>query len=187
MTDPVFLVADIGGTSTRLGLSDGAALRPQTVHSFANDGFSGFDDILDRYLAMAPASPAAIALAGAGPVADARIQLTNRNWTISAHDVKAQTGCDTVFLMNDLQAMGHALAVPEIAGGPLTQTRLVLAIGTGLNIAVAHPTSAGTLVPAAESGYATLPFTTADDAALLAQLPVPAIESARKVKALRCL
>ncbi|MDU8929723.1 glucokinase [Alisedimentitalea sp. MJ-SS2] len=171
------LVADVGGTSSRLALSDGPTLRLDTVRSFGNEGFSSFTAVLRSYLAEHPVAPAAIALAGAGPVTGDRIRLTNRNWTISAPEIATLTGCTNITLMNDLQAMGHALAVPSIAGSPLTQTRLVLAIGTGINAAVAHPTPGGAFVPTSEAGYSTLPVTTQQDAALLAKLPVPAIES----------
>ena len=177
MSDAPFLLADIGGTSSRLAFSDGATLRPGTIRSYDNDRFADFPTLLRDFLTHHPIKPSAIALAAAGPHMGDHITLTNRNWTVSAAQVAAVTGCPDITLMNDLQAMGHALAVPAIAGGPLADTRLVLAIGTGLNAVVAHPTASGAYVPASETGYATLPFTTPDDAALLSALPVPAIES----------
>ena len=136
-----------------------------------NDAVESFEAAVVAFLAETGETPERACLAAAGPVKDGSVRLTNRDWTVSFGSVQAATGIADITLMNDLQAMGHALAVPEIAGGPLTRTRMVLAIGTGMNAAVAHPMGDGrAFVPAGESGYCALPFTAAEDAALLQAL-----------------
>ncbi|KAA0920971.1 hypothetical protein FLO80_02010 [Aquicoccus porphyridii] len=167
----ITLLADIGGTNSRLALARDGKLEHATICSLGNDHSPGLVPMLADYAAARSARPARLILAAAGPVTDGHVRLTNRpGWSCSAADLADATGAAQVTLLNDLQAMGHALAVPEIAGGPLTQTRLALAIGTGLNAAVAHPVANRTFVPPGESGYQSLPFTHEADAPILAAL-----------------
>ena len=73
-------------------------------------------------------------------------QLTNHAWRIEADTLARATGATRVHLMNDLQAQAYALddldadsVEPLIPGTPdPTGPRLVLGLGTGCNIAVAH-------------------------------------------------
>ncbi|UYV39102.1 glucokinase [Rhodobacteraceae bacterium D3-12] len=175
------LVADVGGTHNRLALADGTRLLHDSISRSENAQHATFTDRLAAYLKTTNARPAAVCIAAAGPVRDGTVQLTNHSWHISARDIAQITGTARVLLLNDLQAMGHALALPAIMGSPLTQTRLVLAIGTGMNCAVAHPCANGVFVPPGESGYSTLPLTTGADAAVLRHVGdmhgTPVIES----------
>lgn len=170
MTPALALVADIGGTHSRLALAENGALRGDTLRRFDNDDHSDFADLLRLYLGDTGARPAGLCLAAAGAVQGDAVSLTNRPWHITGSDLTRLTGCRRIILLNDLQAMGFALAVPAIAGSPLSQSRLVLAIGTGLNAAVAHAHAGKIHVPAAECGYTTLPFTTKADAPYLARI-----------------
>ncbi|WP_137700378.1 glucokinase [Marimonas lutisalis] len=165
-----FLLADIGGTNSRLALSDGATLRPGSVRNIANDGVAGIETLLAEYLSDTGARPAAVCVAAAGPVQGDRVQLTNRDWSTNRAALARATGCDAIVLLNDLQAMGYALACPDIAGSVLSHTRLVVAIGTGINVAVAHSLGGRVFVPPSESGYLSLPFTGKADAAALARI-----------------
>ncbi|MDQ2088559.1 glucokinase [Marimonas arenosa] len=166
-----FLVADIGGTTSRFALSDGVRLRHDSIRRIANVRASGIAVLLQEYLKDVEVTPAVVCLAAAGPVSGETIRLTNRNWQISRAEIARATGCTDVVLLNDLQAMGYALAVSGIAGSAIEQPRLVLALGTGNNAAVAHPLPDGKVwVPPAEHGYHSLPFTTPEDASLLAAL-----------------
>lgn len=176
------LLADIGGTSSRLALAEGATLRADSLRRYDNDAAGTPEDLLRRYVGETGARPVAACIAAAGPVAGDAVQLTNRAWHITRAQVAAATGAAKIVLLNDLQAMGYALAAPGIAGSKLTRTRLVLALGTGSNAAVAHATPAGIFVPPGEHGYLTLPFTTLEDIPLLAALAqdfgAPVIETA---------
>ncbi len=164
------LIADIGGTNSRLALARDGHLLRDTLRRVVNDQSPGLVAMLTDY-ATQHARPDRLILAAAGPVNDGHVRLTNRpDWACSADDLAAATGATRITLLNDLQAMGHALGVPGIAGDPLTRSRLVLAIGTGLNAAVAHPVGRAAFVPPSESGYQSLPFTTEADAPILAAL-----------------
>ncbi|WP_372612956.1 glucokinase [Aquicoccus sp.] len=165
------LLADIGGTKSRLALARNGRLDGTTICSLDNDQSSGLIPMLADYAAAQPVRPRCLILAAAGPVRDGHVRLTNRpDWSCSASALSAATGIGQITLLNDLQAMGHALAVPEIAGDRLLDTRLVLAIGTGLNVALAYPLSGHVFVPPGESGYQSLPFTSESDAPILAAL-----------------
>lgn len=174
------LVADIGGTNSRLALADGPALRPGTLRSFANDDHGGLQDVVTSYLGGSEIS--GLCLAAAGVVSGDAVRLSNRpTWATSRADLAALAGTTRIALLNDLQALGHALADPVVTGRPMQGTRLVVAVGTGVNAAIAIPGAQGLCVPAAEYGTGPLPFTTPADAALFARLAsadgAPIVES----------
>jgi glucokinase len=166
-SDSYSLLADIGGTNTRVALSDGAQIIEATVKRFRNAEFSGLDAVLEKYLADAGGVDCLGAcVAVAGPVADHVATLTNLDWTIDRDLVARATGAEVVSILNDLQAQGHALGHlqsqalrPMLPGHTATQdsAKLVVGIGTGFNAAVVHETSAGRLVTASESGHMSLP------------------------------
>ncbi|QFT82699.1 Glucokinase [Roseovarius sp. THAF27] len=160
------LLVDLGGTSCRVGLSDGTGLRPETARSFANADFTGLSDLLTTYLDTQRPGPVTALCAGvAGPVRNGTAQLTNHAWHIEADALARATGADHVRLMNDLQAQAYALddldadsVTPLIPGRPDPKgPRLVLGLGTGCNIAVTHRVDDGLFVPPSESGHTTLP------------------------------
>lgn len=166
------LVADIGGTNTRIGIALGREVDPDTVAVFANEDFSGLDGVLDRYLQTFPMTGlSAACLAVAGPVSPRQAELSNRDWLISADHVAAALSLppDRVWLVNDLAALGHALPylsdasrVRLFGGGadaPPNGQSLVVGIGTGLNVCgvISGPGRSGVTVTEAELGYADIP------------------------------
>ena len=160
------LLVDLGGTSCRVGLATGAGLLPDTAHSFANADHTSLADLLAAYLhAMRPGAVSAICAGVAGPVRRGAAQLTNHAWHIEADALARATGADQVHLMNDLQAQAYALddldadsLTPLIPGTPDPEgPRMVLGLGTGCNIAVAHRVGDDLFVPPSESGHTTLP------------------------------
>jgi len=160
------LVADIGGTNTRVALAEDAALIPGSVQRFRNADHPDLSDVLAKFLSTAGSPKIAGACAAlAGPVRNGRGRLTNFDWTIDEAGIAEVTGARHVKLLNDLQAQGHALdhlepdAVEEVLGGAGVpgEPRLVIGVGTGFNSTTVYPTPAGTLVTAAESGQISLP------------------------------
>lgn len=175
-----FLLADVGGTNTRVGLAEDGVLLPESVRHYSNVDFPGLAKVLTTYLGTVNPTPIdALCAAVAGPVRGARAQLTNHSWLIDAAELQAATGAGAVHLINDLQAQGHALddlppdAVQPLFKGkasPAGAARLVLNIGTGCNVAVVHRMAGGLFVPAAESGHSTLPHGTGAIATLYEHL-----------------
>ncbi len=160
------LLVDLGGTSCRVGLATGAGLLPDTARNFANADHTSLADLLAAYLdAMRPGAVSAICAGVAGPVRRGAAQLTNHAWHIEADALARATGADHVHLMNDLQAQAYALddldadsLTPLIPGTPDPEgPRMVLGLGTGCNIAVAHRVGDDLFVPPSESGHTTLP------------------------------
>jgi glucokinase len=178
MTAPqtMSLVADIGGTNSRVGLAGDGALLAGSIRRYRNAEYADFDAVLRAYLAEA-GGPAlsGIAVAVAGPVRDGGARLTNLDWGLSEAGLAHTAGAPHAALLNDLQAQGHALGRidpgclrPLIVGAPqpAAATRLVIGLGTGFNAAAVHDTPGGRLVTASECGHAGLPVRDADDLAL---------------------
>ncbi|MFV0336176.1 MAG: glucokinase [Tropicimonas sp.] len=167
------LLADIGGTNTRVALARGGKVIHSSVRHYPNAEFDALAPVLQRYIAeTGTQAPAAACLAMAGPVRDGVGTLTNLDWTLDAATLAHATGAGTVTLLNDLQAQGHALGhlaqealYPVIAGPPPRPeaTRLVVGIGTGFNAAPVYTTPGGRFVPPSECGHVTLPVRNEDD------------------------
>ncbi|MDT8326369.1 MAG: glucokinase [Roseovarius sp.] len=175
----LWLLADVGGTSTRVGLARDGRLDPGSRQSFRNADFSGLADILDRYLNRHPIPPTALCAGVAGPVRGGTAQLTNLDWFIDSAKLERVTGAQDIHLINDLVAQGYALddldpadVTPLIdrATPPPEAARMVMGLGTGSNIAVVHRTPQGLLIPPAETGHSSLPHSDGAIGALIAGL-----------------
>lgn len=137
------VVADVGGTNTRMAAVVSGQLDRSTIRYFQNDAFGGFDAVASAFLADHPAPPTLVA-AVAGPVAGPRAELTNRDWTLDAPMLAHTLGAGDVRLINDLQALGLSL---ETLPAQYSETlhagaadlggrqKLVVGLGTGFNVA----------------------------------------------------
>jgi glucokinase len=173
-TGPFSLVADIGGTNTRVALARGATLLHETISLYKNNDFNCLELILQVYLAQKNTIVHAVCIAAAGPVAQDVALMTNLDWRIEAANVARATGARHVALLNDLQAQGHALGridsalllpilSPKISTSGDKSTKLVVGIGTGFNAAPVHHVKAGRLVVASECGHVNLPLSSTED------------------------
>ena len=167
------LLADIGGTNTRVALArDGRVIHGSERH-YPNAEFDALAPVLKRYIAETGTEElAAACLAMAGPVREDVGTLTNLDWTLDAETLAAATGAGTVTLLNDLQAQGYALGhLPSdtldsiIAGPPprVHTTQLVIGIGTGFNAAPVFNNPGYRFVPPSECGHVNLPVRNEDD------------------------
>jgi len=164
------LVADIGGTNTRVALADGRLLLDQTIRRYRNADFPGLSTVLGQYIAdEGGVEPLAACVAVAGPVRDGAATMTNLDWTIDKETLTRATGAKTVAILNDLQAQGHALGHIDpanvrniLAGakGGAQAARLVVGVGTGFNAAPVFELAQGRVVTPSESGHANLPIRT---------------------------
>jgi len=170
---PLNLVADIGGTNTRVALADGKVLRTGSIRRFRNAEFAGLETILRRYLTEAGVGDCdGACVAAAGPVRGGVAQMTNLDWIIDGEALARATGAGTVAILNDLQAQGHALGhiadenLRLVVAGPAAaagSARLVIGVGTGFNAAPVHETPWGRVVAASECGHVNLPIRTEAD------------------------
>ena len=162
------LVADIGGTNTRVALADGREIVDGTIRRYSNRDFAGLETVLRRYIADENGvDPKAACVAVAGPVRDGRATMTNLDWTIDKETLGRATRAETVAILNELQAQGHALGyiaaenIRTILEGPAGQpnaARLVVGVGTGFNAAPVFDLEQGRVVTPSESGHANLPI-----------------------------
>ena len=170
------LLADIGGTNTRVALAEGTRLIPDTIRRYPNADYPGLETVLTAYLAE-EGNPdcAGACVAGAGPVRDGVLTMTNLDWTIDHATVARAARAETVSVLNDLQAQGHALghlgagALTAVVEGPAAgghATKLVIGMGTGFNCAPVYETPGGRYVPPAEAGHVNLPIRTEEEVAL---------------------
>ncbi|MEM6407800.1 MAG: glucokinase, partial [Pseudomonadota bacterium] len=179
--DTYTLVADIGGTNTRVALAEGPNLLTETVRRYPNRDYAGLETVLRAFIAEednVDCKGACVALAG--PVAGGKGTLTNLDWEIDEASLKNATGAEKACLLNDLQAQGHSLgALPEGSVRALVRgsknddhaakkaSKLVIGVGTGFNIAPVFETPSGRYVPPSESGHANLPIRTEQELELM--------------------
>lgn len=177
------LVADIGGTNTRIGLASGTQIVPNSVTRYRNADHVGLEDVIRHYMAdnnIVECTAACVAIAG--PVRDGVGALTNLDWALDTDTLSHAARCKQSFLINDLQAQGYALAnlddacLQEIIPGKImgNRARLVIGVGTGFNVAPVVPVPFGpanaVIAPAAEHGHILLPQHTQSDTDLVQHL-----------------
>lgn len=175
MSAAKILVADIGGTNTRLGLAGPDGIETNTLRRFSNNDHVSFDRLTRTYLDQLNIVRCRSAcLAVAAPVEADRVRLTNRDWLIDKAGVARAIGADDVHLLNDFEALGFSLdrlttqQAPHIAGptnAPVPEgVRMVLGAGTGFNAAALRRNALGQRsVHAAECGHMTLPIETSSE------------------------
>jgi glucokinase len=162
------LVADVGGTTTRIAVADDTECLGQLAR-YDNRDHASFDDVLSDYQTartLPPLSSCCIAIAG--PVTSRRSRLTNRDWTFDADRIAAAlpgVSPGAVLLVNDLAALGLALTglsleqVATIKGGadPANDQALVVGLGTGFNVCAVRTSGKAPVVMQSELGHASLP------------------------------
>ncbi len=134
------LVADIGGTNTRLGVISNGQLTELRKHPTGNLSqlLTAFHEMRDDI----GTDPRAVVAAGAGPVKNGTIRLTNAHLDLSETDIGRATGAQNTFVINDFTAAAWSVAeisssdVDVLQGSetPPPGTRLVVGPGTGLGV-----------------------------------------------------
>lgn len=176
---PTILLADIGGTNARFAYLRPAGLdAPQRVPTSASPSIEA---ALTRFLAGSSAPPPdMLVIAGAGPVRDRRIAMSNAAWIIDAAEIARATGIARVELVNDFAAQAWALpdlpapALVAIGGTARAGARhaplAVMGPGTGFGLALLAGTGAQEQVVVTEGGHATLAAHSEAEADVLAAL-----------------
>ncbi len=169
------ILADIGGTNTRVALAEGTQVRIDSIRRFPNAEYQarGQDiaQVLRDYLDQTGAAVSGVCVAAAGPVQDGVATMTNLAWVMDGPKLTAATGARRVAILNDLQAQGQALGhIPAqnlrtVLAGPAKAgaAMLVVGLGTGVNAAPVHPLPQGRIVPPSECGHVNMPVRSEED------------------------
>ena len=178
----MILAGDVGGTKTLLGLFDFAPRRPVPVdiQRFPTAEFDGLPAIVSAFLASQTREPHldTVCIGVAGPVVRQVARLTNVPWDASADELARTCRTTRVRLLNDLEAMAHA--IPVLDPGELHTLQrgqdhadgnaALIAAGTGLGESVLHHVD-GKLRPfATEGGHADFAARNSREIALLQML-----------------
>lgn len=163
------LAADIGGTNSRFALvrvQDDGGMLIEARDTYPSAELTGAVDGALRFLSSAPfRTVSAACVAAAGPVEGGVVRLTNLGWEVREAALSELPGVDHAWIMNDFEAMGHA--IPFLSGRDLVVAhrglpdphgpKIVLGAGTGLGQALVVPRESGrgVRVYATEGGHAT--------------------------------
>ncbi len=157
------LVADIGGTNVRFAMvNEVGQLTAQA--RYPNARFGSFDDALATYLQTVGMQPQRAALAVAGPVDNARVEMTNLGWHLVAADLAERHAIPRVEIMNDFAAQAWATLdltdaeLQPVGGGTVVPqaNRAILGPGTGLGVSGLVRAADDWAVVAGEGGHVTL-------------------------------
>lgn len=109
----MWLIGDIGGTSARIAMvhkDEGPRIWKDDVRYESGD-YDGIESMVEAYRQAYPAEIEGICLGVAGPVRDGRVELTNLGWGLDIRQMRERLGIERIVLLNDLQAMAHAIPV----------------------------------------------------------------------------
>lgn len=137
------LVGALGGTYISLAIMD---IDELTVSNFAlldSADFASPMQAIERYIKSVPRVPNKVGLSVAGPVDGERARMSNLPWSFDRNDIRAITGADQIFFINEFEAL--ALAAPRMSAYDLielnrgqlrrTATRAVISAGTSVGTA----------------------------------------------------
>ena len=163
------LVADIGGTNSRLAVAitskKDRAIILENIQKFKNSDFNNFEEVIKKYLSSSNDNLInRMCIAAAGIISEDTVEMSNLNWKITVPSLQKTSNIKSVLIINDLQAQGYALDfikpkdLEKLIEGNYSaaeiDTKLVCGMGTGFNVAIAYQTAFGTFVPASEYGHA---------------------------------
>jgi len=174
------IAADIGGTKTLIQLVHKSQQARKTLkHSYYKSGdFETFEDLLRDFIDFDENIDSAC-FAIAGPIKskanNAVADVTNLPWVINQQDIQQNFSINHCKLINDFQAIGHAIQgltnqdlITLQAGTPSPSgTRAVIGAGTGLGQAILVRTGKSYEVIATEGGHVNFAPTTALEIELL--------------------
>jgi glucokinase len=182
--DKPILVADVGGTHLNLALLVPEASRYRLLRKarFSTQEEQSLLGPIQRFLAVDPSlRPDRACFAGAGPVLERRIHLTNAPWDIDGPTLERELGIP-VHLVNDFIALSCGVLqldladpgqVTPLAHGdgslPAADPRglaLVVGAGTGLGVGFIVRTPQGARAFPSEGGHIGLPLFDEDSLAL---------------------
>ena len=137
----LLLAGDIGATTTRLALvsPEAGPRRFLAEQEFPSRDFDGLQPIVEIFLGKCGQAPGSACFDVAGPVIEGRAHLTNLRWDLDEAGLCSSLHLDRVTLLNDLEAVAHA--VPHLEPGEVTEINAGRAVAHS-PIAILAPGSA---------------------------------------------
>jgi len=177
----MLLAGDVGGTKTLVGLFRASGERPEptAVREYTTLDFDSLDSIIEAFVDDTGVRRVDAACLGvAGPVTGLVARLTNIPWLADASALGEGLGDCPVVLVNDLEALAHAVAVLEPDEVAILQEGVaqpsgnaaLIAAGTGLGEALLHNVNGRFVPSASEGGHADFAARTPRELALVAEL-----------------
>ena len=173
------LVADVGGTHTRIAVFDATKRGFEALGVYRNLQYPGLEAVIDAWLRDQQAAlPSTFCIAVAAPPSDDIVRMSNTDWTFSCHDLATRFNLDRVSWRNDFQANAYSLPYLEegerrllYPGDAREGAKLaVMGPGTGLGGAVLEQVNGQATATTCEPGHMGLAPSSADDLELFALL-----------------
>jgi len=172
------LVADVGGTNTRIALFNEQTSEFDRVQTFRNRDYPRLQDLVNRWLATLDQRPDCACIAIASPLDGDQVRMINMDWAFSRREFAEDCGIELIGWINDFVGNAHALPylqptdrVELRSGGgrPLNKLAAV-GPGTGLGGATVQEIAGTWRATACEPGHAGLSPATEEELALFAAL-----------------
>ncbi len=176
----MLLAGDIGGTKTSLAVfSPEVGIRAPLVEArFPSGDYPNLEALVREFLPQVDVKVERASFGVAGPVVGGRATITNLPWVMDEEQLGAALHLSSVWLLNDLNAIAHAVPFLEPAdlhtlneGRPVPEgTIAVIAPGTGLGEAFLTWDGSRYRPHASEGGHADFASNNALEADLLRYL-----------------
>ncbi|MDO8954294.1 MAG: glucokinase [Gammaproteobacteria bacterium] len=163
----IVLSGDIGGTSTRLQLTQCNGhfdFKMLARERYANASHNSFSEIIQKFLRDSGNREIELysaCFAVAGPIINGTVKFTNLPWYIEEHTLKQELKLEKVKLINDFQAIGYGIEilasedvhVLQEGRYQMNQVKAIIGAGTGLGMGVMQWSGSMYDVIATEGGH----------------------------------
>jgi glucokinase len=104
------MVADVGGTNTRIALFDPDSGTFHSLSTYINREYTRLEDIVDDWLSRLEGHPPELCcIAVAAPLSGDRVVMSNINWSFSCDQLASQFHFQRLRRLNDFEANAYAL------------------------------------------------------------------------------
>jgi glucokinase len=114
------MVADVGGTNTRVALFDPADDGFRALRTYVNRDYPRLEDILAQWRAtLEEPAPDTCCMAVAAPPSEDLVVMSNMDWSFSCRELAGRLGLGVLHRLNDFEA--NAYALPRLKGSEREQ------------------------------------------------------------------
>lgn len=132
------MVADVGGTNTRIALFDPAAGKLRALTVFKNRDYSRFEDVISAWLGnLDEPAPQQCCIAVAAPPSQDLVTMSNIDWSFSCSELARRHGFRRLVRINDFES--NAYALPHLGSEELTLLQSGDVSGVSSTLAVVGP------------------------------------------------